>query len=151
MEFLVIWLIVGGVLGCVGAWVAAQKNRPGGEGFMLGFFLGPLGLILEALLPTLTKEQLAELQRRPEPPSPAELAARKAKEQAYMEAFRQERERNRKAAEETRRRRAESFSKACHAVFGFSWFHALPDWMQPIFLGIAVALPVVAIIALAFH
>lgn len=39
------------VCGSIGVYVATQKGRGEGEGFLFGFFLGPLGLILLALLP----------------------------------------------------------------------------------------------------
>jgi len=32
-----------------------QKSRFGGEGFVLGFLFGPLGVIVEAALPTVSK------------------------------------------------------------------------------------------------
>lgn len=37
---------------CLGAWIAHQKHREPGEGFMLGLFLGLIGLFIELLLPT---------------------------------------------------------------------------------------------------
>lgn len=39
------------VLGAVGAWLAEQRRRPRGVGFAFGFFLGPIGLVIVALLP----------------------------------------------------------------------------------------------------
>lgn len=153
------------VTGAVGSWIAAQKNRPGGEGFALGFFFGPLGLIIEALLPTLTKEQLDQLLREKaarrfggnfpatpsQPPSSAELEARRAREQEWREVRERERGKTREVAEEARRHRAEALAKMRRAIFGFGWFRALPDWLQPILIGLAVALPVVALIAIAFR
>lgn len=38
----------------LGAWVASVKHRSNGEGAVLGGLLGPLGVIIEALLPTQT-------------------------------------------------------------------------------------------------
>lgn len=35
-----------------GAWVASQKGRRKWEGALLAFFFGPVGLIVEALLPS---------------------------------------------------------------------------------------------------
>ena len=32
-------------------WVASQKGRSAGEGFVLGLLFGPLGVLVEALLP----------------------------------------------------------------------------------------------------
>jgi hypothetical protein len=44
-------LIVAVVFGGLGAWVATQKDRGQGEGFILGLLFGPLGVLIEALLP----------------------------------------------------------------------------------------------------
>jgi hypothetical protein len=35
----------------IGWWMAASNNRSPLEGMLLGFFLGPVGLLIEALLP----------------------------------------------------------------------------------------------------
>src|SRR5262245_53900736 len=43
----VVWAISGGF----GLYVASSKNRSPTEGFLFGFFLGPLGVLVEALLP----------------------------------------------------------------------------------------------------
>ena len=40
----------------LGAFVAAAKARSRAEGFFLGLILGPFGLLIEALLPTLRSE-----------------------------------------------------------------------------------------------
>ena len=52
---LTIVLVVGlpAVFAFLGDWVAEQKHRRKPEGFFLGLFLGPYGVLLEALLPTL--------------------------------------------------------------------------------------------------
>ena len=47
LFLVVVWC----VLGAVGAWLAEQRRRPRGVGFAFGFFLGPLGLVIVALLP----------------------------------------------------------------------------------------------------
>lgn len=39
------------VFGCFAAWVAKQKQRATTEGFALGMTFGPLGVLVEALLP----------------------------------------------------------------------------------------------------
>lgn len=49
MEVLiVVWI----AMGCLAAWIAAQKKRAPVEGFLLGLVFGPLGVIVEALLPS---------------------------------------------------------------------------------------------------
>lgn len=55
MEILLIGSMLAIVCSFVAAWVAGEKGRPGREGAMLGFWLGPLGLLVEALLPTIEK------------------------------------------------------------------------------------------------
>jgi hypothetical protein len=44
----VLWI----VSACLGAWIASQKGRSGVEGLILGFLFGPMGVIVEAVLPT---------------------------------------------------------------------------------------------------
>jgi hypothetical protein len=39
------------VCGLAGAYVADQKGRPRGEGLVLGALLGPLGVVVAALMP----------------------------------------------------------------------------------------------------
>jgi hypothetical protein len=41
------------ILGAFGIWLADYKLRSPLEGFVLGFFLGPLGILIEAALPDL--------------------------------------------------------------------------------------------------
>lgn len=48
LFFVILWCI----FGLFGAYVAAQKNRAGMEGLILGFLFGPLGVLIVALLPT---------------------------------------------------------------------------------------------------
>jgi hypothetical protein len=49
---LTIALALAVVFAGLGAWIADQKGRSGGEGFALGLLFGPLGVLVEALLPT---------------------------------------------------------------------------------------------------
>jgi hypothetical protein len=37
----------------LGCWITAEKRRNPDEGMMLGLVFGPLGVLIEALLPTL--------------------------------------------------------------------------------------------------
>lgn len=49
--FWVLAIIVITSLGALGVWVAAQKGRAPLEGLILGVLFGPLGVIVEGLLP----------------------------------------------------------------------------------------------------
>jgi hypothetical protein len=58
MEIVVGLLVLWFLFAILGTWVAGQKNRNGVEGFALGFLFGPLGVLIEALLPTPEKPDL---------------------------------------------------------------------------------------------
>jgi hypothetical protein len=55
----IVIVIVAGlaILLMLGAYIAGQKGRPATEGMFLALLLGPLGLIIEGLLPTHRKEE----------------------------------------------------------------------------------------------
>jgi hypothetical protein len=48
---LVIGLALLAAFGGLGAWIAAQKRRAAAEGALLGALFGPVGVLVEALLP----------------------------------------------------------------------------------------------------
>ena len=50
MGFFVLVLFVGVIFGAIGVAIANNKNVDSTAGFLLGFFLGPIGLIIVALL-----------------------------------------------------------------------------------------------------
>ena len=56
MEILAVCALGWCALGGFSVWIAAQKGRSLAEGFLVGFLFGPLGVIVEALLPTLDRE-----------------------------------------------------------------------------------------------
>jgi len=56
MIFVVAWI----AMPFLGLFVAIQKHRSGGEGLLLGLFFGPFGVLIEALLPSATPQQVAE-------------------------------------------------------------------------------------------
>ncbi len=56
-AFLIAWF----AFGCFASWVASQKERSLLEGFILGALFGPLGVLVEALLPS----QRIERPRKP--------------------------------------------------------------------------------------
>lgn len=51
MEWLVLVGLLAAVFGGLGAWIATQRRRDSSEGFKLGLVFGPLGVLVEALLP----------------------------------------------------------------------------------------------------
>lgn len=54
MEYILIALVVSSIIcGGLGCYVSTEKNRPGGEGLLLGILFGLIGVIIAALLPTL--------------------------------------------------------------------------------------------------
>lgn len=55
MEVILIGLMLAVVCSFVARYVAQQKGRSPSEGAMMGFWLGPLGLLVEALLPNIEK------------------------------------------------------------------------------------------------
>jgi hypothetical protein len=67
MEVLGYLAILAILMGALGSWIAIQKSRNPAEGFVLGLFFGPLGVLVEALLPTRPKgrdEKPATVQER---------------------------------------------------------------------------------------
>jgi hypothetical protein len=61
LPFLVLWLLFG-LLG----WVIGSGKGKGGEGFALGFLLGPLGMLIAALMsptPEVQARRNAEVSR----------------------------------------------------------------------------------------
>jgi hypothetical protein len=47
------WVILGGaaICGLIGTYVAVERNRSPIEGSVLGFLLGPIGVLVVALMP----------------------------------------------------------------------------------------------------
>ena len=56
-EWLFVLILAWVLLGGLAAWIAGQKNRPRMEGFLLGSLFGPLGVLVEALLPSLRESE----------------------------------------------------------------------------------------------
>jgi hypothetical protein len=73
-----IWYCVGagialGVLGWLGTLVASAKGHPASTGFWLGFWLGPLGILIVALLPTAAPSRPSPIRESPRKSRPVPL------------------------------------------------------------------------------
>jgi hypothetical protein len=55
LGFVLFGIVFGIVTGIIGKWIAKNKGRSEGEGFWLGFLLSIVGLIIEGVLPSITK------------------------------------------------------------------------------------------------
>jgi hypothetical protein len=133
------------------------KKREGIEGFALGLFFGPFGVLIEALLPTGTAPA-------PVAPAPAPVLVQAAEEARAARAARwakeaeEERERARERAreEEAERWCRDLEAKARRAAWyrergvepgPLAWFKVWPDWLQMIVAGLLVSAPIVAAMA----
>jgi len=160
MEFLVVAFVVWCVFAALGGWIAEQKNRGGGEGVALGFLFGPLGVLVEALLPTLPPPPAQAVQARPAAAEESEqLRAHWAK---VNEAEREEARRRAAAQAEAKQvaREARAASRAEREAYlrsrgvepgPFAWYGLLPDWGQAIVLGLTLAVPLVLFLVVVFR
>ncbi len=57
MDVLIFLLAICVACGFFGRYISAQKIRSPTEGWWIGFVLGPIGLLIVALLPTLDPPQ----------------------------------------------------------------------------------------------
>ena len=162
MEVIIIVVIYFVVFGLIGSYIAKSKGRNGDEGGCLGIMLGPIGLLIAVLMPTKTLGQ-AEPQRPVPPETLAERQNREAEEAArdVMYAKIQVRHAERlREAEEVARAHREAFWEGISAflrpvggwfvrvVLKCGWYRDLPEFAQPIALGLLFAVPVVVILIL---
>jgi hypothetical protein len=143
---LVVGVVFAVVFGVLGQYIADQKNRDGGEGFLLGFLSGPLGVRLEALLPidhdreTREQEEESAIAERE-----AAIAARdKAQREWVAEQVKQPLLWIAAVREWHTARRMER-DKAYRAIGiepgPWAWYRALSDVQQAVVLGLAFGLP----------
>jgi hypothetical protein len=81
MEFLIGMLFACFVCGCLGGMIGEGRGR-GGAGFMCGFLLGPLGVVIALLLPREEKQPTAipPIQKRRETVVPDQVDLWEAQE-----------------------------------------------------------------------
>lgn len=151
MEFFIVaWLLTALVFGFLGMWVADQKSRPSSEGFLLGLLFGPLGVLIEAVLPNGVPQ--AKVAVIPEDP---------LVRQARLIAWRADQDdRMRRAAEAARQREREQIEQLKQGVAAslgvivslatapIRAYRTIPEWAAPIVWGLLVAVPIV--VALIF-
>ncbi len=65
MEVLGYVAVVAVSMSLFGLWIASQKGRAPTEGLVLGLFFGPLGVLVEALLPARETGGLPSPRQRP--------------------------------------------------------------------------------------
>lgn len=57
MEYIILLFVIALITGLIGQYVAKEKKREQAEGFILGFLLSVLGILIVALLPTQSSNQ----------------------------------------------------------------------------------------------
>jgi hypothetical protein len=149
------YLVVAAVFGFLGLWIAAQKNRSEGEGFLLGALFGPFGALIEACLPSLARaapvapavDPGAASRQQSAREADREYWAEQRRIQAEYLKARDERRAERRVLREERQAERDKAYRARGVEPGpFAWFHALPDLTQALILGATLAVP--AVIAL---
>jgi uncharacterized membrane protein YeaQ/YmgE (transglycosylase-associated protein family) len=126
------------IFGLLGGWVAGEKHRHEGEGFLLGFFLGPYGVLIEALLPTLAQGELAARATRIQ-----EGIALEEKQRAEQRE-KEKRERPERIAQQIHqqaKQREEAAQKKAARVESLKRRWAgTPDWARMVLIGFAVGM-----------
>jgi hypothetical protein len=149
------------VIALFGGWVASQKGRAGGEGFLLALLFGPFGVLIEALLPTIAP-RLPHAPAPPAPPSAAAIAAQhllvdqmRADEEARA-AWKLQKgairlaTQQRIAGEKLARKLDRDAAYRARGVEPgpFAWYQVLPELGQAAVMGLALAVPVVAVVVI---
>jgi hypothetical protein len=170
MELLILGGFYFAIVGGFGAYVAVQKNRAGAEGLLLGLLFGPLGVLVEACLPTVPPPA------PPAPPSPPAIALMRQQDAAYqkaavarlfveekaaaaLDAFRRQREieiseeKGRIAAEKAERlaERDNAYRAMGIEPGPWAWFQAMSDLKQAVMIGLVIAIPVGGMMVLIFR
>ena len=138
-----------------GVWIASIKRRPLTEGLVLGLLLGPLGCLVSISLRERDIEALEREQTRRREEAEVRLEEEERRRRAYEDQAAQMRELSRQRAEAARIRRGEAYSRVYEwfdrTVLKFGWYKGLPEVIQPIVVGLLVALPLVLTLILIFR
>jgi MFS family permease len=153
--YVVALLVYAIVFGGLGLFVANAKNRPSGEGFCLGLLFGPLGALIEALLPNgkpPAPPQYFQPVARPSASPPRPIPPPKAEPFITPDAAKE-------AIDRFDARLAAAWAFVVRAVKGLfggvayslslAWVAELPEWAQPVVWGLGIA-ALIGGIALAF-
>ena len=146
-----IWLSFAGY----GYWIATIKRRNPGEGVLYGLLLGPLGCVVEACLRERAPEEIEEERTRRQEEAKARLEEERDRQAALRADAILRRQEAQVRADAARARRADAFGRFSdwfdRAVLKFGWYRGLPEVVQPIVIGLLVALPLVVVMILVFR
>lgn len=76
-RFVMVALTLWSLFAFAGAFISQAKGRPGFEGVVFGFMLGPIGLLITALMPTIAKPGEAKPTPVAPTPSPQKTGVRR--------------------------------------------------------------------------
>jgi hypothetical protein len=160
MEFLIPIMIASVsasvlLFGFLGSWIAGQKGRDPAEGFCLGAFFGPLGCLIEALMPAIEAPPArppTEKERADAAAYHALVVADRKRQQADLEAEVRAARKFAEARAERRRLWWAERDKAYRAKGvkpgPWAWFQVLPEWVQAVALGLAAPAPIIVAIVI---
>ena len=146
MEMIFPIAVLAVVFGFLGMWIAVQKRREQQEGFILGLLFGPLGVLIEAVLPTIAEPTSAQPQRAPTEEDLERIRELRRRDEANRLAAERVLEERRKAREETLRKEAEARERYIREtistiVQGIRALRlSLPDWVKMTAVGLVLGL-----------
>jgi len=146
MEWVVFFGFIAVVFAVLGAYIAAQKNRDQGEGLLLGCLFGPLGVLIEALLPIGHDQKTREEEREAAITERETATAGRDKAQKEWVAKQAKQALSWMSAvwewHTARRARRDKAYRAMGIEPGpWAWYQALSDLKQAVVLGLAIGLP----------
>jgi len=131
------------VFGWLGSYIANQKQRGGGEGFALGILFGPLGCLIEALLPNVVPPPQPVVVPAPQPVvlTPAQIARQTQRMRAEQDRIDAERQARHGAFWQF----VDEINRRLWWWLSCQWYALLPEWLQPVVIGVAIAIPVLLV------